>query len=161
MSHENEPFITRDHVVGIRYILRDGEGREIDSSEDTGPLEYLHGYGQVITALESALEGHREGDRVEVTVTADEGYGPHDPEEMVEVPRDRFDFQPEVGGTVEAQRPDGRSRTLFVREVTDDCVTLDGNHPLAGKTLVFEVTVDSVREASQREIEYWQAQTAR
>ncbi len=144
--------IDTDHVVVLQYRMTDETGTEIDSSQDSGPISYLHGHGQILPGLEEGLTGREAGDSFTVEVPAGEGFGDHHAELVIEVPRDRFEFEPDLGGVVSAQHPDGRVQHLKILEVSDETVTLDGNHPLAGKGLVFEVTVDSVRQATPEEI---------
>ena len=144
--------ISNDHVVGIDYRLTVADGTEVDSTGDRGPMEYLHGHQNIVPGLEKELEGRGLGDSLEVTVGPQEGYGEHDPERIVEVSREQLGFEPEVGAVVAAKLPDGREQHLLIAEVDGEKVTLDGNHPLAGQTLRFEVTVVSIRAATEEEI---------
>jgi FKBP-type peptidyl-prolyl cis-trans isomerase SlyD len=144
--------IDRDLVVGIDYRLTVADGSEVDSTSDRGPLHYLHGHGNLIPGLEKALQGLGVGDNLDIEFAPEDGYGERDPERVVEIERERLGFEPELGAVVAAQLPDGRSQHLVIAEVSDDSVTLDGNHPLAGQTLHFDVTVASIREATAEEI---------
>ncbi len=144
--------IENDTVVGIEYRLTLDDGTEVDSTSDRGPMEYLHGHQNIIPGLESELRGCVVGDQLDVTVEADAGYGEHDPERVVQVSRGRLGFEPELGTVVSARLPDGREQHLMVAEVEGNTVTLDGNHPLAGQTLRFEVSVRSIRPATDEEI---------
>ena len=144
--------ISADHVVSIHYKLFDEDGKELDASFADTPLHYLHGHDQIVPGLERALDGKSEGDAASVTVPPEEGFGVRDDERLVEVPRSQFDFEPEIGQAVEAQMPSGQAVHLVITGVTDDAVTLDGNHPLADRTLTFEVTVAGVRPATEEEI---------
>jgi FKBP-type peptidyl-prolyl cis-trans isomerase SlyD len=119
---------------------------------DQAPLEYLHGHGNLIPGLERELEGQELGSELAVSFPPDEAYGPHDPSRIMEVTKDRLGFEPEVGTVVAAQLPDGREQHLLIAEVEGETVTLDGNHPLAGQTLHFEVKVASLREATASEL---------
>lgn len=148
----SEKRIEKDRVVVLRYRMTDSEGTLFDSSEESGPIHYLHGHDQILPGLEHGLEGRSAGDEVRVDVSAAEGFGEHHQELVVTVPRDRFEFEPEVGSVVAAQHPDGRVQHFQIVAVADEGITVDGNHPLAGRDLVFEVTVDSVRPASDEEI---------
>ncbi len=141
-----------DTVVSIEYTLKDDSGEVLDSSEGGEPLQYLHGRGQIIGGLEKGLEGKSVGETVHVDVAPEDGYGEHDPERMVEVPKDQFDFEVEVGDFVQAQHPDGSMIPFRVAEVGEETVTLDGNHPLAGQSLHFDVKVVAVRPATEEEI---------
>ena len=145
-------FITKDTVVGIDYRLTVADGTEVDATADRGPMEYLHGHQNIIPGLENELEGHEIGDALDVTVGPEQGYGEHDPERVVQVNRDQLGFDAEVGSVVSAKLPDGREQHLLIAEIEDDTVTLDGNHPLAGQTLRFEVSIASIREATEEEI---------
>ena len=145
-------LIKKDAVVGIDYRLTVADGTEVDTTADRGPMEYLHGHQNIIPGLENELEGHEVGDALDVTIGPAQGYGEHDPERVVQVNREQLGFEAEVGSVVSAKLPDGREQHLLIAEIEDDTVTLDGNHPLAGQTLRFEVSVASIREATQKEI---------
>ena len=144
--------ITKDAVVAIDYRLTDADGTEVDTTADRGPMEYLHGHQNIIPGLEKELEGHEEGDTLDVTVTPENGYGELEPERVVQVNKEQLGFEPEIGAVVSARLPDGREQHLLIAEIEGETVTLDGNHPLAGQTLRFEVSVASIREATEGEI---------
>jgi FKBP-type peptidyl-prolyl cis-trans isomerase SlyD len=144
--------IAKDAVIGIDYRLTVADGTEVDTTADRGPMEYLHGHQNIIPGLEKKLEGHEVGDAFDVTVGPEHGYGKHDPERVIEVNKEQLGFEAEVGSVVSAKLPDGREQHLLIAEIEDDTVTLDGNHPLAGQTLRFEVSVASIREATEEEI---------
>ncbi|MCP4896234.1 MAG: peptidylprolyl isomerase [bacterium] len=147
--------ITGDRVVSMHYTLKDDSGEVLDSSErGEEPLQYLHGHGQIIPGLEKALDGMSEGDKVELTVSAEDGYGDHDPERVMRVPRSKFEFAVDPGEVVEAQHASGQSHNFLVVEVNDKEIVLDGNHPLAGKTLNFSVEVAAVRDATEKELKH-------
>lgn len=139
-------------VVSLEYILTDEQGEVLDTTEGREPLEYLHGYHNIIPGLEEALEGAEAGFSTEVTVEPDKGYGPVDPHAIFAVPIDRFpeDMEVTIGMTVVGETQSGPIR-LTVRDIQDDMVVLDGNHPLAGKTLHFSVKVTDVRESTDQE----------
>jgi FKBP-type peptidyl-prolyl cis-trans isomerase SlyD len=149
MSSEHR--VAEGMVVSIEYTLRDDEGAVIDSSEGADPLSYLHGYEQIIPGLEKALEGRTTGDKAEIHIPARDGYGDHDPERMITVSRDMFGFDVTQGDFVEAEQQDGTTTPFQVVSLTGTEVTLDGNHPLAGKDLNFSVTVVDVRPATEEE----------
>lgn len=144
--------IEKDSVVGIDYRLTIADGTEVDTTADRGPMQYLHGHNNIIPGLERELEGKTVGDALDLTIGPEGGYGEHDPERVVEIRREQLGFEPEVGAVVSARLPDGREQHLMIAEVENEVVTLDGNHPLAGKTLRFEVSVTSIREATDEEI---------
>ncbi len=141
------------HVVGIDYSLHLGDGRVVDASAPGDPLTYLHGEGQIVSGLENALEGLTVGDRKQVVVGPSEGYGEHDPRGVQEVPRGAFPqgFDPQVGMELTAEGPSGEPVPFAIREVRLQSVVIDLNHPLAGKTLHFDVTVREVRTATEEE----------
>jgi FKBP-type peptidyl-prolyl cis-trans isomerase SlyD len=144
--------IEKDVVVGINYRLTVSDGTEVDTTQGREPLEYLHGHENIIPGLEKALEGRRIGDEIDKEFDPEEAYGVRDPEREIEVTREQLGFDPEVGTVVQAQLPDGREQHLMIAKVDGDTVTLDGNHPLAGENLRFEVSVASLREATADEI---------
>ncbi|MFA5530036.1 MAG: peptidylprolyl isomerase [Thiohalomonadaceae bacterium] len=147
--------ITANKVVTIDYTLTDEQGQVIDSSQGRDPLAYLHGFNNIIPGLESALEGRSSGDSLNVVVAPGEAYGERDDALVQSVSRELFEDaeQLEVGMRFQSVSEQG-VRLVTVVEVADDSVTVDSNHPLAGLTLNFDVTVVDVREASQEELEH-------
>ena len=145
--------ITQDQVVSIHYVLRDDAGEVIDRSAEGEPLSYLHGRGQLIPGLERELTGRKAGDRLQVKILPAEGYGEYDRELVQRVPRRALKGIGEVrvGMRLEAHTPQG-PRVVSVTQAGGDLVTLDGNHPLAGKTLHFEVEIAAVRAATKEEL---------
>lgn len=145
--------IAERSVVSIHYTLTDAEGEVIDSSAGGSPLVYLHGAGNIITGLESALVGRKAGDTLKVEVAPADGYGEHDPRKVQEVPREAFQGvdQIDVGMRFQAQGNHGPI-SVVVTAVSSDLVTVDGNHPLAGQTLFFDVEITAVREASEEKL---------
>jgi FKBP-type peptidyl-prolyl cis-trans isomerase SlyD len=154
--------IANGTVVHIDYSLHLGDGRVVDASEAAEPLTYLHGEGQIVPGLESALEGLSPGDKKQVVVAPSDGYGDHDARGIQEVQRDAFpeDFEPQVGMELTAQGPEGEPVPFSIREVRADAVVIDLNHPLAGKTLHFDVTIRDVRAATDEEREHGHAHGA-
>ena len=145
--------ITANKVVTLSYTLHDDDGELIDRSEDGRPLLYLHGARNIVPGLEEKLEGVGEGETIKATVPPDKGYGPRIGEAQ-EVPRSLFpaDAQLAAGMQVIAHDDEGRQIPFFITGVGEDSVTVDPNHPLAGETLHFEVTVESLRDATEEEI---------
>ncbi len=141
-------------IVTIHYKLTDNSGEVIDSSEGAEPLAYLHGAGNIIPGLENALVGKTAGATLQVAVAAEDGYGEIHPQLIETVPREAFQGidNIEPGMAFEAQGSDGQARRIVVKEVNGDEIIIDGNHPLAGVDLNFDVEVVSVREASEEEI---------
>jgi FKBP-type peptidyl-prolyl cis-trans isomerase SlyD len=148
--------VGKDKVVSIDYTLTNNQGQVIDSSQGRDPLAYLHGKGNIIPGLEKALEGKAVGDNLKVAVQPEEGYGNHDPRMVQSVPKAAFkgvdNIQP--GMQFQAQGPGGQARLVTVTKVDGDNVTVDANHPLAGQTLNFDVTVKGVRDASADELSH-------
>ena len=148
----------REKVVSIEYTLTDDDGDVLDSSRGRGPLSYLHGAGNIVPGLERAIEGKRTGETLSVVVPPADGYGDHDPELVQPVPRDRFPagVEVEVGDEFEARTPAG-PRLVSVIDVDEENVTIDANHPLAGRALHFEVEVVDVRDATAEELRHGHA----
>lgn len=147
--------IKDNSAVSFHYTLTDDDGQQLDSSAGKEPLAYLHGAGNIIPGLENALTGKAIGDNMTVAVSAAEGYGEVQSELIQEVPREAFQGVDsiEVGMQFEAQTGQGGSVPVTVTAVTDESVTVDGNHPLAGKNLNFEVSVEDIRDATAEELE--------
>lgn len=146
--------VTQNAVVTMDYSLTDPDGAVLDSSDGRGPLSYLHGAGNIIPGLESALEGKAQGDHVSAVVEAKDAYGERDESRVVDLPRDRFSGVETIEPGMQFQaQVDGGTQILTVQSATDDTVTVDANHPLAGVTLTFEVDIKDIREASEQEIE--------
>ncbi|MCO6440249.1 MAG: peptidylprolyl isomerase [Nitrococcus mobilis] len=149
--------VAKGKVVAISYTLRtNGVIRYI--SQENKPLEYLHGAGNIIPGLEKALEGKANGDQFSITVPPEEGYGARDETLQQKVPAEIFRGvkQLEPGMQFQAQSEDNkRLETVTIVDVDEEeqTVTLDTNHPLAGQTLEFDVIVNSVREATESELE--------
>ncbi|NJD31346.1 MAG: peptidylprolyl isomerase [Gammaproteobacteria bacterium] len=149
-------LIAQDKVVLIHYTLTNEEGQVLDSSSGGDPLAYIHGQGNIIPGLEKALEGRQAGDKLNVRVEPSEGYGVRDDSLIQQVPRRAFggvkDVQP--GMQFHAQSSQGQTRVVTVTRIQGDMVTVDGNHPLAGEVLTFDVEVTEVRDATGEELEH-------
>ena len=145
--------ITQNKVVNIDYTVKDKDGNVIDSSKGGMPLEYIHGTGRIISGLEKALEGKDVGDEFSVEIEPKDAYGEYDDSLLIEVPRKNFDVSTEikVGMSFHASSPGGPA-IVRVTKISDDIITVDANHELAGKTLFFDVKVVSVREATEEEL---------
>ncbi|MDR2534844.1 MAG: peptidylprolyl isomerase [Treponema sp.] len=146
-------IITKDRVISIDYTLTDKKNQRLDSTADSEPFIYLHGHKNIIPGLERALEGKTQGDRIHLTIPAADAYGERDDELIVQIPLENFEDSEhiETGMQFEAQTPEGL-RVLTVSGVAGDMVTVDGNHPLAGLDLTFDVTVMDIREANPEEL---------
>ena len=140
-------------VVLIHYTLRDDKGAVLGSSDGGDPIAYLHGRGGIVPGLEEALAGRTSGDRLDIVVAPEKGYGLRDESLVQMIPRDRF---PDAAALAAGQQfhaggPHG-GRLLTVTRVEKDLVTVDANHPLAGRSLHFSVQVAEVRKATREEI---------
>ncbi len=147
--------IAKDTVVSFNYTLTDDTNTVIDSSVGGEPLSYIHGAGNIIPGLESALTGKTVGDRMKVTVAPKEAYGERDDSLSQVIPRDRFESSQEIEVGMQFQTPtsDGIS-VVTVTNVDGESVTIDANHPLAGVTLHFDVEIVEVRAPTSEELDH-------
>lgn len=150
---------TKDKVVCIHYVLRDEEGNVSDTSYGRDPLAYLHGHDNIVSGLEKELEGKTVGDHVQVTVAPEEGYGLRSgpgPQRIRvrDLPRG---VEPLVGNSFAAQSSDGTEVPLWIVRVENNKVWVDTNHPLAGTTLDFDVTIVRIRDATPEELQHGHA----
>ena len=146
-------------VVTFHYTLTNTNGEELDSSAGRDPMKYLHGASNIVPGLEKEMEGKSSGDKLKVEVQPEEGYGEVNPQMIQKVPHSAFEGVPEIkpGMQFQAQGPDGETQHITVKEVTGDEIIVDGNHPLAGQVLHFDVTIVDVREASEEELSHGHA----
>ena len=147
--------IAADSVVLIHYTLKDDDGKVLDSSAGGEPLAYIQGHGNLVSGLEKALEGKSQGNRVEVSLPPEEGYGTRNEALVQRVPKRSLQGAGEIrkGMQFQAQTDEGM-RVFTVTAVVGDMVSLDGNHPLADQTLHFDVEVIEVRAATAEELEH-------
>jgi FKBP-type peptidyl-prolyl cis-trans isomerase SlyD len=147
--------IAADKVVHIHYTLTDEDGDVLDTSQSHGPLAYIHGAGNIIPGLENALTGHSVGDKFQVTITPEDAYGLRDDDLVQSVPKSAFQGVDEIlpGMQFQAQSPEGL-QLLTVLDVEGEEVILDGNHPMAGITLNFDVEVTDIRDATAEELDH-------
>lgn len=133
-------------TVSIHYTGTLEDGTTFDSSQGRDPLTFQMGEGQIIPGLEAALSGMSVGESKTVTIPSDQAYGEHNPQAVQQVPRDAVpDHIPlDLGTQLQVQTQDGRAMPVVVTDVTPEQVTLDANHPLAGKDLTFDVEVVGV-----------------
>jgi len=150
--------IEKNRVVQLHYTLRDEQGAVVDTSDGRAPLTYLHGKSNLIPGLEQALAGRAAGDKFDVTVAPEHAYGQRDERLLQILPRGMFGEVAELtpGMQVRASGPQG-ARLVNVTKVERDFVTIDGNHPLAGRTLYFSVEVIDVRKATHEEVSHGHA----
>ncbi len=148
--------IADELVVSMDYTLKNDSGEILDTSEGKGPLRFIFGSGMIIPGLEKELAGKVSGDALDVTVQPAEGYGEFDESRIIEVGKEQFqeDSDMQEGMQVQAQDPEGRQIIFTVKSISDDKVTLDGNHPLAGQVLNFSVVLGEVREATKEELDH-------
>ena len=148
-------IISADKVVSIDYTLRSDAGEVLDTSSGAAPLEYLHGASNIIAGLEQALEGKITGDDFTVTIPPEEAYGVRTEDLVQVVSREVFDDVEElaVGMMFQVRDEDG-GQVMTITAIDGADVTLDGNHPLAGQTLHFEISVKAVREATDEELRH-------
>lgn len=147
--------VTQEKVVSIHYTLKNGEGLVLDSSSGGDPLVYLHGSGNIIPGLESALEGKSKGDKFNVAVPPEQAYGPRSENLIQTIPKNQFQNPDELqpGMQFQVRTPQG-GLILTILEVKDTEVVVDGNPPLAGQTLHFDVEIMDIREATPEEVEH-------
>jgi FKBP-type peptidyl-prolyl cis-trans isomerase SlyD len=144
--------VEKHKVVTMTFTLLNESGEVLEETGET-PISFIFGIGQLIEGLEKGIEGMKVGEEREIIVTPEEGYGVYDPDAVEEVPVELFgDIVPEPGMRFYAQTEDGRSIPIYVKEVKDDTVIIDYNHPLAGETLLFRVKVLGIRDATPEEI---------
>jgi len=147
-------MIADDKVVSMHYTLRDDSGDVIDESHGE-PLEFLAGHQNIIPGLERELVGLKPGDRKDVKVSPEDGYGVRDESLFITVPREQFgDQAPAPDMMVGLQSREGHHLQARIVEVTDTQVRLDANHPLAGKVLHFAIEIAGVRDATREEIQH-------
>ena len=152
--------ITKHKVATIAYTLTDNDGTVIDKADENEPFAFIHGAGNIIPGLENALESKVAGDSLNVTVSPEEGYGERDDTLTQTISKDMFEGVDEItpGMQFHAQMQEDQSMSVVtVTEVKDNDVTIDGNHPLAGTTLNFDVTVIGVRDATEEELDHGHA----
>lgn len=145
--------IAANKAVSIEYTLTNDAGEVLDSSAGGAPLVYLQGAGNIIPGLEQALAGKQVDDELKVTVEPEEAYGEYTAELVTVLGRNMFEGvdELEVGMQFHASAPDGGMQIVTITALEGDEVTVDGNHPLAGQRLTFEVKVVGVRDATEDE----------
>ncbi|MDR9467781.1 peptidylprolyl isomerase [Marinospirillum sp.] len=150
--------VAANKVIAIHYTLTNGDGQVLDSSQGGNPLSYLHGHSNIIPGLEAQLEGKAAGEEFEVTVEPADGYGERDDNLVQQVQREAFQGVEKVepGMQFQTQGPGGEM-VVTVIEANDENVTIDANHPLAGVSLNFKGSIESVRDASEEEVQHGHA----
>ncbi len=147
--------VVKNSVVTINYTLTNNNGEVLDSSKANGPLAYLHGHDNIIPGLEKEMEGKTKGDKFKTTILPKDGYGDIRSDMVQNVPKSQFEEgeKLEIGMQFQVQAGE-ETLIVAIKEINDDTVTLDGNHPLAGQTLHFEVEINEIREATKDELEH-------
>ena len=150
--------ISKGKVVSIHYALNDTAGEVLESSKGQAPLEYLHGYGNIIAGLEKALEGKASGEKLEAVIPPEDGYGIRDEALVKTLPLSSFQNQDEVavGAQFQAETSEG-PRLATVTKMDDKNATVDLNHPLADQTLSFDIEVIDIRDATEEELSHGHA----
>lgn len=146
--------ISQNQVVSIFYEVKESQTNEvIDSNLESKPLEFLLGAGQVISGLEKAVASAKKGDKLNLSIPPEEAYGIYQQDFLQEVPKEQFEgISLQKGMTLFGQAEDGQTVQVIVKDFNDSIVMIDYNHPLAGKTLLFNVEITNVREATPDEI---------
>ena len=148
---KGDKVIQNGSVVSLEYALSDEKGKVIESNKGKGPMSYTQGRGQLIPGLEKGLAGMKVGGTKNVKVKPEDGYGPTDPKAFQEIPKEKI--APEalkVGTMLMAKNAQGQGMPVRVHEIKQKTVVLNFNHPLAGKTLSFEVKVLDIKSAETK-----------
>ena len=137
-------------TVTIDYVLKRGDGEIIGNTADVGPQQVQLGAGQIFPAIEEALTGMSVGDSNTVEIASDNAFGPRREELVIDIPRANLPPEPapQPGMQLNAQTPDGQPMTLFILEVGEEAVKADGNHPLAGEDVSFDLTLRDIKQAA-------------
>jgi FKBP-type peptidyl-prolyl cis-trans isomerase SlyD len=150
--------VSKNKVVTANYVLKDTSGVVLDASSDDQPMAYLHGSGEILEGLEKVLEGKKAGDTCSINLKADDAYGQPTDDLIQVVDKAMFSDMDdlEVGTVFHAETDDGVLEYEVVG-IDGDKVTIDGNHPLAGEDLSFEIEISEVRDATEEELEHGHA----
>jgi len=143
--------IAENQIVSLEYEVKDGD-KVVDSNVGGNPLVFMFGKGQIIPGLENGIANMNIGDKAEINVAAADAYGEYNNDAKQEVPKDQFDgIDLAVGMSLYGQGEDGSTVQVTVKEIGEENVIIDFNHPLAGKDLLFNVSINNIREASAEE----------
>lgn len=134
-------MIEKGKIVAVNYTGKFPNGEVFDSSEGRDPLKFQVGSGQIIPGFESAILGKNIGDKVTININPEEAYGEVREDLIVKVPMGQMPGEVEVGQSLQAQADNGQAVNVIVKEVNEDHVVIDGNHPLAGEELIFEIEI--------------------
>ena len=148
-------MVKKDAVVSLSYTLTNADGQQLDKSSPDKPFAYLHGSKQIVPGLENALEGMIIGDKKEITVSPAEGYGEFVPGLKMDIERSNFPKDVDIQTGMQFSADVNEDNRIFtVTGLENDKVQVDGNHPLAGQTLHFDVEVVEIRDATKEELEH-------
>lgn len=151
VSLKSASHIQEGTIVSIEYTLTDDDGKVLDTNVGKEPMTYMHGAGQIVSGLEKELHGLKPGERKKVRVKPEDGYGMPSRDAFQEMPRETIPAESQkAGATLMAKAPDGRAMPIRVHEVKEKTVVVDLNHPLAGKTLIFDVTIKDIKSAETK-----------
>jgi len=143
---ETEAKIREGSQVALEYTLSDEAGTVIESNKGKQPMSYIHGKSQIIPGLEKELSGMKVGEEKKIQIKPEDGYGPVNPDAFQEVPKDKLPPEAlKVGTMLMAQGPRGQGIPVRVHEIKDTTVIMDFNHPMAGKTLSFDVKISEIK----------------
>lgn len=148
--------IEEGKVVTLEFKVFDNKTNELlEDTKEVGPFFYIHGFGNFVPKVEEELEGKKTGYTTKVVLTAEEGYGDYDEELIMEMNRADFaEFEDIYEGLdFIADLDDGSEQSFVITNIENETVTVDGNHPFAGKDVRFEIEVTGIRDASEKEIE--------
>lgn len=155
--------IEKHHVVAVHYTLNaleeNGEKSFIEKTDADNPFTFLYGVGMMLPKFEEELQGMSAGEQKSFTITAEEGYGEKQDDATVQLPVEMFQQSgmPPVGAILPLQDPEGNHVNAVVLEVSPEAVTVDLNHPMAGKTLHFDIEVVATRPATEEELAHGHA----
>lgn len=138
--------VSKGKVVAVHYKGKLEDGETFDSSEGKDPLKFQVGSGQIIPGFENAIIGKKAGDKVTIDIEPEEAYGQVREDLLVKVNKEQMPGEVEVGQSLQAQADNGQAVNVVVKEINEDNVIVDGNHPLAGKKLTFDIEVVEVNE---------------
>lgn len=137
-------------TVTIDYVLKRTDGEIVGNTQEVGPQQIQLGSGQIFPAIEEALTSMEVGDQQSVAIASDNAFGPRQEALVIDIPRGNLPPEPapEPGMALQAQSPEGQPMTLYILEVSEETVKADGNHPLAGEDLTFDVTLRDIKQAA-------------
>lgn len=145
---KNDNVVKDGMLVSMEYTLKGTDGKVIDSSKGREPLKYVHGQKSMIPGLEKELTGMKVGSEKNVTVKPEDAYGPRNPNAVQEIPKEKIPPNAlKVGAVLQGQDDQGRPMLARIQEIKDKAVVIDMNHPMAGKTLVFNIKIVDIQPA--------------